>query len=113
MELRQGAAAGSCERGRAAGVGGCVWGEQVCGLMRLAALGAVVKLSSRSPSRNRAAADLAPDRALHGVKVHVATHIPGVANTVAVALSRFSALERNRVPSGASRRQADCSPCTG
>ena len=61
-------------------------------------MGAVVKLSSRSPSPNRVAAELALDRALHGVKVNVATHIPGVANTVADALFRLGAPERKELP---------------
>ena len=64
-----------------------------------AALSSLVKLSSESPSLYVIASEIARDCALQNRRVDIATHIPGVANNVADALSRLWAPDPKAFPS--------------
>jgi hypothetical protein len=58
----------------------------------------LTKVSSKSPTLNAVAAEVALDLAVRDYTLSVVAHIPGVANVEADALSRLSAPEPKAFP---------------
>ena len=79
----------------------------------LAACGAIVRLASATPALNLIAAEIALDIAEDQYQVAVLTHIPGISNVLADALSRLEAPQAASVPAGLRALPRDPAPVRG